>query len=73
MADPTTCSLCGRPAAGPTVDPGPDLGRVHRSCFIAWDRRAEAEERMEVDRLAVLPFPTRQPRQARGLVEVYCA
>lgn len=50
MATHGTCSLCGRPAAGPTVDPGPDLGRVHRSCFIAWDREAEAFERAEATR-----------------------
>lgn len=58
MADIATCGLCGRPATGPTVDPGPDLGRVHFSCFRAWDRRCEAEERGQV---AMLHLVGREP------------
>ena len=38
------CRLCAGTAGGETVDAGGDLGRVHRSCFIEWDRRQEALE-----------------------------
>ncbi len=38
------CRLCAGTAVGETVDAGGDLGRVHRSCFIEWDRRQEALE-----------------------------
>jgi hypothetical protein len=62
-----TCILCGRPATGPTVDPGPALGVVHRSCFIAWDRRSEAEEQMEVELRHTLPLPVTPRGRRRGL------
>ena len=38
------CRLCAGTARGDIVDAGGDLGRVHRSCFIEWDRRQEASE-----------------------------
>lgn len=38
------CPLCGLAAAGDKVHPGPAWQRVHRACFIEWDRKAEAEE-----------------------------
>ena len=36
------CRLCAGTAGGETVDACGDLGRVHRSCFIEWDRQQEA-------------------------------
>ena len=38
------CRLCAGTAGGETVDACGDLGRVHRSCFIEWDRQQEALE-----------------------------
>jgi hypothetical protein len=40
------CGLCGRLRGGqaPMVETGGPLGRVHRRCFTAWDRRSEAAE-----------------------------
>lgn len=44
----TCCRLCMRPNRGDVIDVGGDLGRVHRSCFDAWDRRQEAIEAAEM-------------------------
>jgi hypothetical protein len=38
------CRLCSGTGRGEIVDAGGDLGRVHRNCFIEWDRRQEALE-----------------------------
>ena len=38
------CRLCAGTVRGQTVDAGGDIGRVHRSCFIEWDRQQEALE-----------------------------
>lgn len=59
-----TCSLCGRPATGPTCDPGPALGIVHRSCFGAFDRRCEAEERGQVELRHSIPLPVARRRRS---------
>jgi hypothetical protein len=39
-----TCRLCTGTTVDEIVDAGGDIGRVHRSCFIEWDRRQEALE-----------------------------
>jgi hypothetical protein len=39
-----TCRLCGATDMEEIVDAGGDVGLVHRSCFIEWDRRQEALE-----------------------------
>jgi hypothetical protein len=37
--------LCNGPAAADeTIDAGGDVGRVHRTCFVDWDRQQEARE-----------------------------
>jgi hypothetical protein len=38
------CRLCAGTAGGETVDAGGDIGRVHRTCFIEWDRQQETLE-----------------------------
>ena len=50
------CRLCARPARGNAVTPGPTLGKVHRACFIVWDREQEALE-LEFGRGFHLPDP----------------
>jgi hypothetical protein len=39
---------------GPIIDAGGSVGRMHRRCFIAWDRRQEAREALSLEALA--PF-----------------
>ena len=50
------CCLCNEENAGAVVDAGGDLGRVHRACFVAWDREQEALEMGAVVALS-LPDP----------------
>ena len=38
------CSLCGGANDGEFMDAGGGLRRVHRRCFIEWDRQQEALE-----------------------------
>ena len=38
------CRFCAGQNSGDVVDAGGDVGRVHRACFIEWDRRQEALE-----------------------------
>jgi hypothetical protein len=38
------CRFCRRSAVGDVIDVGADVGRVHRACFVEWDRRQEALE-----------------------------
>jgi hypothetical protein len=38
------CRFCGCKNVGDVVDAGGNVGRVHRACFIEWDRRQEALE-----------------------------
>ena len=38
------CRMCAGTAGAETVDAGGDIGRVHRTCFIEWDRQQEALE-----------------------------
>jgi transposase len=38
------CQFCDRENNGEVVDAGGDVGRVHRVCFIEWDREQEALE-----------------------------
>lgn len=38
------CRFCGCKNVGDVVDAGGDVGRVHRACFVEWDRRQEALE-----------------------------
>jgi hypothetical protein len=38
------CRFCARENTGDVVDVGGDIGRVHRACFIEWDREQEALE-----------------------------
>ena len=39
-----SCRFCSRGAVGDVVDAGGDVGKVHRACFVEWDRRQEALE-----------------------------
>ena len=39
-----TCRFCSRGAVGDVIDAGGDVGKVHRACFVEWDRRQEALE-----------------------------
>ncbi len=48
------CRFCDRENAGDVVDAGGDIGRVHRACFIEWDRREEA---LEMAAMVVLSLP----------------
>jgi hypothetical protein len=66
VAADATCSLCGRPAVGPTCYPGPALGIVHRSCFRAFDSRCEAEERGQVELRHTIPLPVAPARRRRS-------
>lgn len=50
-----TCSLCHEPG-GELINAGGDLGLVHRPCFVEYDRRAEAEEALDVFALAFEPM-----------------
>ena len=50
------CRFCARSAHGDTVTPGPSLGKVHRACFVAWDRGQEALE-LEFGRGFSFPDP----------------
>ena len=38
------CRFCTETMAADIADAGGDIGRVHRGCFIEWDRRQEALE-----------------------------
>jgi hypothetical protein len=48
------CRFCARENAGDVVDAGGDIGRVHRACFIEWDRRQEA---LEMAAMVALSLP----------------
>ncbi|WP_242352717.1 MULTISPECIES: hypothetical protein [unclassified Anaeromyxobacter] len=48
------CRFCARENAGDVVDAGGDSGRVHRACFIEWDRRQEA---LEMAAMVALSLP----------------
>jgi hypothetical protein len=52
------CRFCSRENVGDIVDAGGDIGRVHRACFIAWDREQEA---LEMSMAAALSLP--DPRE----------
>ncbi|WP_242394823.1 hypothetical protein [Anaeromyxobacter oryzisoli] len=51
------CSLCHAAMSALELDAGGDLGNVHTACFIAWDRRGEAAEALEVIPLRLAPEP----------------
>lgn len=48
------CCFCARENAGDVVDAGGDIGRVHRACFIEWDRGQEA---LEMAAMVTLSLP----------------
>jgi hypothetical protein len=48
------CRFCDRENIGDVVDAGGDVGRVHRACFIEWDR---AEEALEAAAMVTLSLP----------------
>ncbi len=48
------CRFCGCENTGDVVDAGGDIGRVHRACFIEWDRRQEA---LEMAAMVALSLP----------------
>jgi hypothetical protein len=48
------CRFCARQNSGDVVDAGGDVGRVHRACFIEWDRRQEA---LEMAAMVALSLP----------------
>jgi hypothetical protein len=48
------CRLCARENAGDVVDAGGDIGRIHRACFIEWDRGQEA---LEMAAMVALSLP----------------
>jgi hypothetical protein len=48
------CQFCGDENTGDVVDAGGDIGRVHRACFIEWDRNEEA---LELAALVALSLP----------------
>ncbi len=50
------CRLCDDELAGDVVNARGDIGRVHRACFIRWDREQEALE-MSVTMSLALPDP----------------
>jgi hypothetical protein len=52
------CRFCSRENVGDVVDAGGDIGRVHRACFVAWDRKQEA---LEMSMAAALSLP--DPRE----------
>ncbi len=39
-----TCHFCAGPTVGEVVDAGGNVGVVHRSCLLEWDRLQEALE-----------------------------
>lgn len=53
------CRFCARENAGEVVDAGGDVGRVHRACFVEWDRRQEA---LEMAMMVALSLP--DPRES---------
>jgi hypothetical protein len=59
------CRFCARENLGDVVDAGGDIGRVHRACFIEWDRRQEALEAAAMVALS-LPDPGEE-RSERAL------
>ena len=48
------CRFCAGENTGDVVDAGGDVGRVHRACFIEWDRRQEA---LEMAAMVALSLP----------------
>jgi len=50
------CRFCTRENDGDVVDVGGDIGRVHRACFIDWDREQEALEMALMEPLS-MPDP----------------
>ena len=48
------CRFCADENVGDVVDAGGDVGRVHRACFIEWDRRQEA---LEMAAMVALSLP----------------
>jgi hypothetical protein len=50
------CRFCARENVGDVVDAGGTVGRVHRACFIEWDRKEEALE-MSMTVALSLPDP----------------
>ena len=48
------CRFCARENTGDVVDAGGDIGRVHRACFVEWDRRQEA---LEMAAMVTLSLP----------------
>jgi len=48
------CRFCGCANTGDVVDAGGDVGRVHRACFIEWDRGQEA---LEMAAMVALSLP----------------
>ncbi len=48
------CRFCARANTGDVVDAGGDVGRVHRACFVEWDRRQEA---LEMAAMVALSLP----------------
>lgn len=48
------CRFCGHPPDEDPISPGPDLGTVHRACFIRWDRQQEA---LELESIGGTLFP----------------
>ncbi len=48
------CPFCYCENTGDVVDAGGDVGRVHRACFIEWDRRQEA---LEMAAMVALSLP----------------
>ncbi len=48
------CRFCAGQNSGDVVDAGGNVGRVHRACFIEWDRRQEA---LEMAAMVALSLP----------------
>ena len=48
------CRFCAGENTGDVVDAGGDVGRIHRACFIEWDRRQEA---LEMAAMVALSLP----------------
>ena len=59
------CRFCSRENVGDVVDAGGDIGRVHRACFIEWDRRQEA---LEAAAMVTLSLP--DPRESWSELEI---
>jgi len=59
------CRFCARENVGDVVDAGGDIGRVHRACFIEWDRRQEA---LEAAAMVTLSLP--DPRESWSELEI---